>query len=56
MVGLEKVSFDFKISQKDVTSRIEKLEKEGQLSGITDDKGNYIYVTPEEFEKLASYI
>ena len=56
VVGLEKVSFDFKISQKDVTSRIEKLEKEGQLSGITDDKGNYIYVTPEEFEKLASYI
>ena len=56
VVGLEKVSFDFKISQKDITSRIEKLEKEGQLSGITDDKGNYIYVTPDEFEQLNSYI
>lgn len=39
-----------------MVTRIDDLEREGSLTGITDDRGKYIHITPEEFKAVASYI
>lgn len=46
VVMLEDVAAEFKMLTKDVVARIDELEKEGLLSGITDDRGKYIHITP----------
>lgn len=50
VVMLEDVAAEFKMLAKDVVAKIEWLEKEGKLLGITDDRGKYIHVTQEEFQ------
>ena len=42
VVMIEEVASEFKITAKDVVTRIAKLEEQGRLSGITDDRGKYI--------------
>ena len=56
VVMLEDVAAEFKMLAKDVVAKIEWLEKEGKLLGITDDRGKYIHVTQEEFQQIGSYI
>jgi DDRGK domain-containing protein 1 len=56
VVMVEDVAQRFQMLTKDVIERIAKLEEQGRLSGITDDRGKYIFVTPEEFEKVAQSI
>ena len=53
---VEDVAQRFQMLTKDVIERIAKLEEQGRLSGITDDRGKYIFVTSEEFEKVAQSI
>ena len=53
---LEDLAGEFKMVTKDVVAKIEQLEKEGRLTGITDDRGKYIYITREEFAGIADYI
>ena len=56
VVLLEDVAAEFKMLTKDVVTRIELLEKEGKLMGITDDRGKYIHITKEEFGSISDYI
>ena len=32
------------------------LVEEGQLSGVLDDRGKFIFITPEEYEAVAKFI
>ncbi len=43
---LEDVAAEFSMQTRDVVDRIAKLEESGRLSGITDDRGKYIHITP----------
>lgn len=43
---LEDVAAEFKMLTKEVVAKIEQLEKDGLLMGITDDRGKYIHITP----------
>lgn len=36
--------------------RISSLELSGAITGVNDDRGKYIYITPEEMEKVALFI
>jgi hypothetical protein len=36
--------------------RIQRLTESGRLSGITDDRGKFIHITPQEYEAVARYI
>merc|ERR1719379_2810067 len=56
VVMLEDLSAQFKMKTAAVVSRIEDLEKQGQLSGIFDDRGKYVYITPDELESVQSFI
>lgn len=53
---IEDVAQRFGMLTKDVLERVAKLEEQGRLSGITDDRGKYVHVTPDEFERIAQSI
>ena len=39
-----------------MVKKIETLEKEGRLTGITDDRGKFIHITQEEYDQVEAYI
>lgn len=41
---------------QDVVDRIKSLELNKMLTGIIDERGKYIYITPNEFEAVMNYI
>ena len=53
---LEDVAAEFKMLTKEVVAKIEQLERDGLLTGITDDRGKYIHITPAEFDQISDYI
>ncbi len=54
---LKTVVFSYQhLINKDVIEIIEKLSKEGKLTGVIDDRGKFICVTRDEFEKVAAFM
>ena len=41
---------------QDAISRLQTLLDEGQLEGMMDDRGKFIYLTTDELEAVAKYI
>ena len=39
-----------------MVTRIHSLEEMGHLTGVMDDRGKYIYITPDEMETVAKWI
>ncbi|KAK8961312.1 DDRGK domain-containing protein 1 [Platanthera guangdongensis] len=44
------------IKLQDCINRILELENLGRLTGVMDDRGKYIYISPEEMKAVADYI
>ncbi|XP_039131594.1 LOW QUALITY PROTEIN: DDRGK domain-containing protein 1 [Dioscorea cayenensis subsp. rotundata] len=55
-VPLEELAAEFKLRTQDCINRITSLEDMGRLSGVMDDRGKYIYISPEEMKAVADYI
>lgn len=55
-VPLEDLAAEFKLRTQDCINRIISLESMGRLSGVMDDRGKYIYISPEEMKAVAEYI
>jgi hypothetical protein len=55
-VPLEDVAVEFKLRTADVIDRIQSLEAMGRLSGVMDERGKYIYVSPEEMQVVAEFV
>ncbi|WOL10544.1 DDRGK domain-containing protein 1 [Canna indica] len=55
-VPLEDLAAEFKLRTQDCINRITSLESIGRLSGVMDDRGKYIYISPEEMKAVADYI
>ncbi|KAK1308428.1 DDRGK domain-containing protein 1 [Acorus calamus] len=55
-VPLEDLAAEFKMRTLDCINRITALENMGRLSGVMDDRGKYIYISPEEMRAVADYI
>jgi hypothetical protein len=53
---LEDVAAEFQLSTKEAIDRIQRLEEQGKLNGVTDDRGKYIFITKQEYEAVARYI
>ena len=56
LVLLEDLSHEFKLSTKDLVEKIKKLEGEGQVSGIFDERGKYLVIEDEEWRAIKNYI
>ncbi|KAK6934400.1 DDRGK domain containing protein [Dillenia turbinata] len=55
-IPLEELAAEFKLRTQDCINRITSLESMGRLSGVMDDRGKYIYISPEEMKAVADYI
>lgn len=56
VVLLEDLAFQMGLRTQDAINRIQDLLTEGTLTGVIDDRGKFIYITPEELAAVASFI
>ncbi|NWX75999.1 DDRGK protein, partial [Alca torda] len=56
VIQLEDLASHFGLRTQDVINRIQDLMADGTLTGVIDDRGKFIYITPEEMAAVAQYI
>ncbi|KAJ8260772.1 hypothetical protein COCON_G00164950 [Conger conger] len=56
VVLLEDLASHFGLRTQDAISRLQDLMAEGSLTGVIDDRGKFIFITPEELSAVASFI
>eukprot|EP00922_Rhytidocystis_sp_ex-Travisia-forbesii_P006491 GHVS01009428.1.p1 GENE.GHVS01009428.1~~GHVS01009428.1.p1 ORF type:complete len:319 (+),score=88.34 GHVS01009428.1:51-1007(+) len=53
---LEEIAAEFEMKTPEVINRLQELEKMGRLTGIFDERGKFIYITPDEWNEVAQYL
>jgi len=56
VVKLEDLAAHFKLKTQETIDRVTTLMADGLLTGVIDDRGKFIYISPEELEAVAKYI
>ncbi|XP_050510164.1 DDRGK domain-containing protein 1 [Diabrotica virgifera virgifera] len=56
VVVIEDLAALFKLKTQAAIDRIKDLQKDDILTGVVDDRGKFIYVSPEEMEAVAKFI
>jgi len=56
VVVLEDLAAHFKLKTQNVIDRIQDLQAEGLLTGVVDDRGKFIYISPDELEAVARFV
>lgn len=56
VVMLEDLAAHFRLKTQDVIERVQDLQSSGDLTGVIDDRGKFIYITMDELESVAKYI
>ncbi|XP_051283265.1 DDRGK domain-containing protein 1 [Dicentrarchus labrax] len=56
VVLLEDLASQFGMRTQDAISRLQDLLAEGSLTGVIDDRGKFISITPEELDSVAQFI
>ncbi|XP_078534837.1 DDRGK domain-containing protein 1 [Lissotriton helveticus] len=56
VVLLEDLGSHFGLRAQDAINRIQDLLADGTLTGVIDDRGKFIYITPEELTAVAQFI
>ena len=56
VVVLEELAAEFGLRTQDVVSRVQALETMGRITGVMDDRGKFIYISPEEMTQVADFI
>jgi len=56
VVLLEDLAAHFKMKTQEVIDRIACLQESGELTGVVDDRGKFIYISREELESVAKFI
>lgn len=55
-VALEDLAAEFNLRTQECINRVMELEQMGRISGVMDDRGKFIYISPEEMKAVADYI
>lgn len=53
---MDELAGKFKLKTADVVERVKQLVAEGDLTGVMDDRGKFIYITEEELSAVAKFI
>ncbi|KFO08907.1 DDRGK domain-containing protein 1, partial [Balearica regulorum gibbericeps] len=56
VIQLEDLASHLGLRTQDAINRIQDLMADGTLTGVIDDRGKFIYITPEEMAAVAQYI
>lgn len=56
VVLLEDLAAHFKLKTQEVIDRIANLQESGDLTGVVDDRGKFIFISREELESVAKFI
>ncbi|NXF12085.1 DDRGK protein, partial [Smithornis capensis] len=56
VIQLEDLASHLGLRTQDAINRIQDLMADGTLTGVIDDRGKFIYITPEELAAVAQYI
>ncbi|KAF7207040.1 transcript variant X2 [Nothobranchius furzeri] len=56
VVLLEDLASHFGMRTQDAISRLQDLLAEGTLTGVIDDRGKFIFITPEELDSVAQFV
>lgn len=56
IVLIEDLAVNFELNTQEVIDELKRMEKEGRLTGVIDERGKYIYISPEEMESLVRFI
>lgn len=52
IVVLEDLAATFHLKTQETIDRVNRLEKSGRITGVVDDRGKFIYIEPQEMEKV----
>jgi hypothetical protein len=55
-VLLEDMAAHFKMKTQDAIDRVKILQESGDLTGVVDDRGKFIFISREELESVARFI
>ncbi|KAI4886475.1 hypothetical protein NFI96_011899 [Prochilodus magdalenae] len=56
VVLLEDLASQFGMRTQDAIARLQDLIAEGSITGVIDDRGKFIFITPEELNAVAQFI
>ncbi|XP_051981474.1 DDRGK domain-containing protein 1 isoform X1 [Xyrauchen texanus] len=56
VVLLEDLASHFSMRTQDAIARLQDLIADGSLTGVIDDRGKFIFITPEELNAVAQFI
>ncbi|CAL8076635.1 unnamed protein product [Calicophoron daubneyi] len=56
IIPIEHLALDFGLKTEACVERLRSLLASGQLTGLLDDRGKFIYVTKDEYEAVAQFI
>ncbi|GAU92862.1 hypothetical protein RvY_04888 [Ramazzottius varieornatus] len=56
VVLLEELAAHFKLRTQECIDRVQKLQSEGLLTGVIDDRGKFIYISMDELEAVAKFV
>ena len=56
VVQLDELGGEFSLRVHEIIARVGALEAMGYLSGVTDDRGKFIYVSKDELQAVAKFI
>lgn len=56
VVLLEDLAAHFKLKTQAAIDRITELQSAGELTGVIDDRGKFIYISQKELEDVAKFI
>lgn len=56
VVLLEDLASHFGMRTQDAIARLQDLMAQGSLTGVIDDRGKFIFITPEELNSVADFI
>jgi DDRGK domain-containing protein 1 len=56
IVVLEEIASEFDMRTEDAIQRMTVLEENGAISGVFDDRGKFIFVSPDEMTAVAAFI
>lgn len=56
VVLLEELACQFGLRTQDAIDRLQALQEMERITGVTDDRGKFIYISPEELQAVAKFI